>query len=232
MILLKVTKHQRSLGLFLFACLEVLGTVNSCFLWKLPPCLLQHHLVGWRFWWHMCGPFFFPLPAALFYTVFCPRGFVFQRPSLEFWISFCYLIHSHSFKCGFSLQSDFVFLTPALTLHCIINFLLSLSPLEPWEFHCPFKLWFLTVYPHLFLVSDHKQIYKHTHQRQNPRLERLSLQPPPETGTCYPGHCVFPFFLHHSPPFFQAAPGLSLCRHLRLPSVLSVHAGTRFSWPF
>ena len=125
----------------------------------------------------MCGPFFFPLAAALFYTVFCPRGFVFQRPSLEFWISFCYLIHSHSFKCGFSLQSDFVFLTPALTLHCIINFLLSLSPLEPWEFHCPFKLWFLTVYPHLFFVSDHKQIYKHTHQRQNPRLERLSATP-------------------------------------------------------
>ena len=85
---------------------------------------------------------------------------------------------------------------------------------------------------HLESKQPDKKIYKYIHQRQNPQLERLSLQPPPEAGTCYPGHCVFPFSFHHSPPFFQAAPGLSLCRHLRLPSALGVRAGTRFSGPF
>lgn len=73
----------------------------------------------------------FLLPAAFFYPVFCPQWFCFPEALFGVLDLILYLIHSHTFKCGFSLQPDFVFLIPALTMLCIVNFLLFLSPWNP-----------------------------------------------------------------------------------------------------
>lgn len=154
-------------------------------------------------------------PSCVFLPSVLSSVVLFSRGPLWCFGSHSIFIHSHTFKCGFSPQPDFVILIPALhlipalTMHCIVNFLLFLSPWNPGSPIAPQTLISNSLSTPVPCLGSHKNIQIHP-PKTKPQLERLSLQLPPEAGTCYPGHCVFPFSFHHSPPFVQAAPGLSL----------------------
>lgn len=196
----------------------------------MPPCVCCSTTFRLALFGGTCGPFS-SSPAVFSTQCFVLSGFVFRGP---FW---CFGSHSMSHSLPY-LQvwlfspARFCFFNPCTdnALHCQLTAVL-VTP-GTLGVPLPLKLWFLTVYPApVPCLRSQTNIQIHPPKTKAPTGKAVPATRP-EAGTCYPGHCVFPFSFHHSPPFFQAAPGLRLCRHLCLPSALSVCAGTRFPWPF
>lgn len=84
---------------------------------------------------------------------------------------------------------------------------------HPLESHCPIKLlWFPTEFIPTCFPSQITNKYTNTPTKDKiPNWKVCSCHHPTPAN---PGPCASPFSFHCSPPFSQAAPGLSLRRHL------------------
>lgn len=172
----------------------------------MPPCLLQHHLLGWRFWWHLCGPFFFLLQLCFFLPSVLSWVVLFSGGPL-----WCFGSHSMSHSLPY-LQvwlfspARFCFFNPCTdnALHCQLTAVL-VTP-GTLGVPLPLKLWFLTVYPApVPCLRSQTNIQIHPPKTKPPTGKAVPATRP-EAGTCYPGHCVFPFFLSSLATLFPGSP--------------------------
>lgn len=116
----------------------------------------------------------FSSPSCVFLPSVLSSVVLFSRGPLWCFGSHSIFIHSHTFKCGFSPQPDFVILIPALhlipalTMHCIVNFLLFLSPWNPGSPIAPQTLISNSLSTPVPCLGSHKNIQIHPPKTKPP----------------------------------------------------------------